>query len=418
MRTLLAALTALMLLATPVVAGDFEDANAAYIAGYHQKAFRLFKSLAEQGDARAQNNLGWMYANGKGVPEDNAKAVYWYRKAAEQGDARAQNNLGWMYANGKGVPEDNAKAVYWYHKAAEQGDARAQNNLGWMYANGKGVPEDNAKAVYWYRKAAEQGDSWAQKKVVELEKMAATSVAGDEQEAFRLPHVKPLAEQGYAGAQYALGQIYRKGEDVPKDDAKAVHWYRKAAEQGYLYAQYNLGTMYSNGKGVPEDNAKAVYWFLKAAEQGFVDAQSKLGDMYYNGYGLPKHAAKAVYWYRKAAEQGDVDAQRQIKRPRLIFKAIKMLKFSGDYQQIFSLLKPLAKDGNKKALHQLGVMYAKGQGVAQSDIEAYAAWSAAAHRGYQQSQEARDTLASYISEQDLVKAKKLAKEYWVTHILK
>ena len=42
-----------------------------------------------------------MYARGQGVPQDYAEAVKWYRLAADQGDARAQNNLGVMYANGR-----------------------------------------------------------------------------------------------------------------------------------------------------------------------------------------------------------------------------------------------------------------------------------------------------------------------------
>ena len=41
----------------------------------------------------AQNNLGWCYENGKGVPKDMKKAVYWYREAAEQGDAEAKDAL-------------------------------------------------------------------------------------------------------------------------------------------------------------------------------------------------------------------------------------------------------------------------------------------------------------------------------------
>ena len=73
------------------------------------------------------------------------------RAAAEQGDAGAQYNLGVMYDNGAGVPEDDAAAVRWYRLAAEQGLARAQNNLGVMYDNGAGVPEDDAEAVRWYR---------------------------------------------------------------------------------------------------------------------------------------------------------------------------------------------------------------------------------------------------------------------------
>ena len=56
-----------------------------------------------RGTPDAQNNLGVMYANGEGVPEDDAEAVRWYRLAADQGDADAQYNLGVMYANGEGV---------------------------------------------------------------------------------------------------------------------------------------------------------------------------------------------------------------------------------------------------------------------------------------------------------------------------
>ena len=47
------------------------------------------RTCAEQGDARAQYNLGLMYARGDGVPEDDAEAVRWWRLAAEQGDVYA-----------------------------------------------------------------------------------------------------------------------------------------------------------------------------------------------------------------------------------------------------------------------------------------------------------------------------------------
>ncbi|WP_032501022.1 tetratricopeptide repeat protein, partial [Vibrio tasmaniensis] len=70
---------------------------------------------------------------GRGVSQDYEEAVSWYRKAAEQGYARAQTNLGWMYDEGRGVSQDYEESVSWYRKAAEQGYARAQTNLGWMY---------------------------------------------------------------------------------------------------------------------------------------------------------------------------------------------------------------------------------------------------------------------------------------------
>ena len=109
-------------------------------------------------------------AKGFGVPKDEKQARFWLPNAdaalhqllAERGNAVAQLLLGDMYANGEGVPRDEAQTVTWYRKAAEQGIADAQNNLGGMYANGEGVPRDEAQAVTWSRKAAEQGHAGAQ----------------------------------------------------------------------------------------------------------------------------------------------------------------------------------------------------------------------------------------------------------------
>ena len=84
---------------------------------------------ATAGDADAQFNLGWRYAHGRGVPQDDTQAIAWFRKAAEQGYASAQFILGVMYWNGQDVPQDETQAIAWFRKAAEQGDAEAQNIL-------------------------------------------------------------------------------------------------------------------------------------------------------------------------------------------------------------------------------------------------------------------------------------------------
>jgi len=81
-----------------------------------------------------------------------------------------------------------------------------------------------------------------------------------------LREFRPLAEQGDADAQYALGVMYDEGTGVPVNAAEAVKWYRKAAEQGDIYAQYNLGVMYHNGFGIPENDVEAAKWYRKAAE--------------------------------------------------------------------------------------------------------------------------------------------------------
>ena len=142
-------------LTAPAWAG-LDEGVAAYDRGDYAAALREWRPLAKQGNANTQYNLGIMYNNGRGVPQDFAEAVKWYRKAAEQGMAEAQVNLGvmYMYYNGHGVPQDLAEAVKWNRMAAEQGDAGAQYNLGVMYDNGQGVPQDYAQAHMWFNFAA------------------------------------------------------------------------------------------------------------------------------------------------------------------------------------------------------------------------------------------------------------------------
>jgi uncharacterized protein len=139
-------------------AGPLEDGFAAYQRDDFPAAMRIWRPLADQGDPVAQNNLGVMYANGQGVPQDYAQALIWTRKAADLGDAVAQNNLGVMYRDGQGVALDYAQAVIWFRKAADQGDAVAQNNLGGIYYEGQGVLQDFVRADMWFNLAASRAE--------------------------------------------------------------------------------------------------------------------------------------------------------------------------------------------------------------------------------------------------------------------
>ncbi len=157
----------LELAATPLAPPPVAAATA---DGLYQDnaSYRIYWPRANQGEAEAQNALGEMYAQGRGVPKDNAAAVSWYRKAADQGYASAQSNLGVIYYVGVGVPKDYAAAVSWFRKAADRGLAVAQYNLGRMYAYGNGVTRDYAAAVSWYREAANQGYGSAQNDLTNL----------------------------------------------------------------------------------------------------------------------------------------------------------------------------------------------------------------------------------------------------------
>ena len=107
---------------------DFQKGFAAAQSGDYATALREWTPLAEQGDATAQFNLGLMYDNGQGVPQNHKTAVKWYRLAAEQGIAFAQGNLGVMYGTGRGIIQNNVYAHMWLNIAASQGDKNAANN--------------------------------------------------------------------------------------------------------------------------------------------------------------------------------------------------------------------------------------------------------------------------------------------------
>ncbi len=84
------------------------------------------------------------------------------------------------------------------------------------------------------------------------------------------------AENGNAVAQFKLGVLYTKGEEVGRDLTQAADWYRKAAEQGHKNAQFKLGRFYEKGRGVEADLIQAEHWYQKAAEQGHKNAKKRL----------------------------------------------------------------------------------------------------------------------------------------------
>ena len=109
------ALVLALALSVPVLAADWVEA---YQREDYAMALKEIRPLAEQGDVRAQAQLGLMYWAGLGVPEDDAEAAKWYRLAAEQGDQAAQFNLGSMYLKGRGVIKDYVQAHMWFNIAA------------------------------------------------------------------------------------------------------------------------------------------------------------------------------------------------------------------------------------------------------------------------------------------------------------
>ena len=156
------------------------------------------------------------------------------------------------------------------------------------------------------------------------------------------------AEKGDAVVQTNIGMAYFMGEAnghtvMPKDNAVAVNWWRKAAAQDEAEAELMLAQAYHYGLGVPKDDFQAVKWWSKAAAKQCIGeeradialAKSHVGSMYHEGLGVPKNDSQAVKWWGQAADN--------------------------------------ACDDNA-AQNDLGLAYDYGWGVAKDDIEAVRWW--------------------------------------------
>jgi len=199
-------------------AADFERGLEAYHEGLYDKAIEEWLPMAEQGNAKAQLNLGMMYYEAKGGAQNFKEAARWLAQAAKQGfaDANAYYALGLMYSNGWGVLQDYHEAVNWYSSAAEKGHADAQYNLALMYANGLGTQQNNNAAVKWLLQSA---------------------------------------EKGLADAQYAMGTMYANGEGVEQDYVKACMWFDISTASGKHNPEQTCDTLAE--KLTPEQRAQA-----------------------------------------------------------------------------------------------------------------------------------------------------------------
>jgi len=156
-RILPIAALALALAPCTLFAADLEKGLAAFDVGDYETSLAECQPLADEGVASAQFCVGRLYANGFGVPMDDAQALHWYGAAADQGHPEAQYNLGVMHANGWGVEMNDNAAADFYRAAAKQGYVPAVLSLAEICHRGMGVKEDIVDAYAWYIVAAQLG---------------------------------------------------------------------------------------------------------------------------------------------------------------------------------------------------------------------------------------------------------------------
>ena len=99
--------------------------------GDYAEAYWLWRPLADAGMARAQHQIGWLYANGNGLRVNLEAAIQWWTRAARSGHADAAFAIGMAYLNGEPgeLAQDFAKASEWLVRSADAGSADAPEIL-------------------------------------------------------------------------------------------------------------------------------------------------------------------------------------------------------------------------------------------------------------------------------------------------
>ena len=103
-------------------------------AGEEIKVDKLFKMLADWGNAEAQDNPD---EEGPGEEQDYRKALEYFREALDEGSEFARVCIGYMYENGWAVEQSLEKAVECYREAANNGEETAEEQLDRLVDEGK-----------------------------------------------------------------------------------------------------------------------------------------------------------------------------------------------------------------------------------------------------------------------------------------
>ena len=180
-------------------------------------------------------------------------------------------------------------------------------------------------------------------------------VPRDETLSVRLRDWKILAERGNAEAQYNYGWYLLQSATSAQDEQEALSWFEKSARQGVAEAQFALATMLEQGKGIAAGIAEGI-------TEGIAEETPK-GE-------TPSRLAQARYWYRQAADAGLAAAQ-----------------------------------------HNLGTIYARGEGVALDDEQAFRWFFLAAVQDYLPSRKALRAVSKRMSSEARVRARGLVKDF-------
>ncbi|HGH5992087.1 tetratricopeptide repeat protein [Morganella morganii] len=250
------------------------------------------RSVVLKANAQIQFQIGLLYEEGIGFPQNDIFARYWFEKAAEQNNADALFYLGSYYIHGSGVEKNKEKGLSLYKKASELGSSRAMNNLA-LQEEKEGRVED---AILLYKRAIKYGYAEA---ILNLGDAYQNNGEFNRSEDIFL---SALDKNDWikSEALSKLGDLYSRTDFKNFDIKKSEFFYLESVRLNNSVAMNNLGVLYLNNN----EYTKSFSYIKMAADKNLPDAINNLGSLYQHGYGVEQNYAKAISLYKKSAEMG------------------------------------------------------------------------------------------------------------------
>ncbi|KAK8841993.1 hypothetical protein M9Y10_026206 [Tritrichomonas musculus] len=243
----------------------------------------------------------------------------------------------------KKIPKDINKALHYYHCSIKC--ASSKNNIGSICLD----CHDINKAILFFTLAADQNFVLSQINLGNIYERG----EGIPRNIDKAIHYYTLAaDQNNDLAQFKLGDIYHYGKGVPKNIDKAIHYYTLAAVQNNANSIFALGCIYDRTEYGVSNQKKAFKYYFQAAKLNHPKAQYNIGNYYYNGVVVEKNFYKAYEYYLMAANQNHPYAQCMLGRfyhdgfhsTKDLLKAVKYYKLA-------------ANQNNRSAQNDLGSLY-------------------------------------------------------------
>ena len=327
-------------------------------------AIAVVQQMAGAGNAEAAFRLGRYYHLESSEP-DYALALKYYQTASEANHAWATNNLGLLYRDGLGVPQNKDKAHEYFQKAAGQHNPWAYLNLAddafsksekqaankgieWLEEGGRnqctlclieqaaiyhsgahGVARDSGKTLSLLNKAAALGDTQATLIIAELH-LVGDGVPQSSKTSFEM--LKTLSDNGDGDASTLLGELSSDDKirnylfesalggthqipadlaaAIPQDTSKAIRYWERAGQQGNCQSWIDMSSIYDRGIDVEADYRRGADYIERAvhcdpAESFFL---WKFAKRFYDAKGRDRDCQTAEKLLRESLDHGYADA--------------------------------------------------------------------------------------------------------------